>query len=49
MGGEGNGGNKLEYMMNVGLTKRMGMDYSSERSWLDMRKFTAEYIQHKLE
>jgi hypothetical protein len=49
IGGDGNGGNKLEYMMNVGLKKRMGMDYISERSGLDMRKFTAEYIHHKLE
>lgn len=50
VGGEGNGvGNKLEYILNVGLKKRMGMDYISERSGLDMRKFTPEYIHHKLE
>ena len=51
VGGEGNGGmgNKLEYIMNIGLKRRMGMDYISERSGIDMRKFTAEYIQFKLE
>ena len=48
--GEGNGmGTKLEYILNVGLKKKMGMDYISERSGLDMRKFTPEYIHHKLE
>ena len=48
--GEGNGmGTKLEYILNAGLKKKMGMDYISERSGLDMRKFTPEYIHHKLE
>lgn len=52
-GAEGNGGgltgSKLEYILNVGLKKRMGMDYISERSGIDMRKFTPEYIHHKLD
>lgn len=27
----------------------MGIDYLSERSGIDMRKFTPDYINHKLE
>ena len=51
LGGEGgNGvGNKLEHILNVGLKKKMGMDYISERSGLDMRKYTTEYVHHKLD
>lgn len=47
--GNGGMGNKLEQILNVGLKKKMGMDYLSERSGLDMRKFTSDYIHHKLE
>jgi hypothetical protein len=43
------GGNKLELILNNALKKRMGMDYLSERSGLDMRKFTQEYVSHRLE
>jgi hypothetical protein len=34
------GSNKLELILNTALKKRMGMDYLSERSGLDMRKFS---------
>jgi len=43
------GTNRLELILNTALKKRMGMDYLSERSGLDMRKFTKEYISHRLE
>jgi len=43
------GGNKLELILNTALKKRMGLDYLSERSGLDMRKFTKEYVSHRLE
>ena len=51
-GGEAGGGlmgNKLELILNQGLKKKMGMDYLSERSGIDMRKYTHDYILHKLE
>lgn len=50
-GGEGGGlmGNKLELILNHGLKKKMGMDYLSERSGIDMRKYTHDYILHKLD
>jgi hypothetical protein len=49
LAGEGNAPNKLEYILNAGLKKKLGMDYISERSGIDMRKYTPEYINHKLE
>lgn len=40
----GNSPNKLELVLNHALKRRMGMDYLSERSGIDMRKFTKEYV-----
>ncbi len=48
-GGSGLMGNKLELILNQGLKKKIGLDYLSERSGLDMRKYTHDYILHKLE
>jgi hypothetical protein len=45
----GEGGNRLELALNIAFKKRMGMDYLSERSGHDMRKFTPTYVQHKLD
>ena len=47
--GADGGNNKIEQILNMGLKKKMGMDYISEKSGLDMRKFTAEYIRYKLD
>ncbi len=47
--GADGGNNKIEQILNMGLKKKMGMDYISERSGIDMRKFTAEYIRYKLD
>jgi len=33
----------------MGLKKKMGMDYISERSGFDMRMYTPDYIMHKLD
>lgn len=46
---EGGSPNKLELVLNTVLKKRMGIDYLSERSGIDMRKYTAEYISMRLE
>jgi hypothetical protein len=46
---EGGNPNKLELILNTALKKRMGIDYLSERSGIDMRKYSNEYILMKLE
>lgn len=43
------GDNRLELVLNTALKKRMGLDYLSERSGIDMRKFEPSYVQHKLD
>ena len=40
---------KLELLLNNALKKRMGMDYLSERSGIDMRKYSKDYLSHKLD
>ena len=40
---------KLELILNNALKKRMGMDYLSERSGIDMRKYSKDYLSHKLD
>jgi hypothetical protein len=40
---------KLELILNNALKKRMGMDYLSERSGIDMRKYSKDYLYHKLD
>ena len=37
---DGGSSNKLELILNTALKKRMGIDYLSERSGIDMRKYT---------
>lgn len=46
---DGGSPNKLELILNTALKKRMGIDYLSERSGIDMRKYTSEYISMRLE
>jgi hypothetical protein len=46
---EGGSPTKLELMLNTALKKRMGMDYLSERSGVDMRKYSKEYVSMRLE
>ena len=40
---------KLELILNTAMKKRMGMDYLSERSGLDMRKYSKDFLSHKLD
>jgi hypothetical protein len=39
----------IEDLLGGALKKKMGMDYLSERSGIDMRIYTKDYINHRLE
>lgn len=49
MAPEENGATKLELILNTAIRKRMGIDYLSERSGIDMRRYSKEYVLMKLE